>query len=29
MKTETTKEQTKRLIQLGCKQPDEVDNWRE
>ena len=27
MKTETTKEQTKRLIQLGCKQPDEVDNW--
>lgn len=27
MKTETTKEQTKRLIQLGCQQPDEVDNW--
>lgn len=27
MKTETTKEQTKRLIQLGCPKPEEVDNW--
>lgn len=27
MKTETSKEQTKKLIQLGCPKPEEVDNW--
>ena len=27
MKTETTKEQTKRLIQLGCPAPPEIENW--
>lgn len=27
MKTETSKEQTKKLIQLGCPEPEEVDNW--
>lgn len=27
MKTETTKEQTRRLIQLGCPTPPEVENW--
>ena len=28
MKTESTKEQTKRLIQLGCPAPPEVENWQ-
>ena len=27
MKTETSKEQTRKLIQLGCPKPEEVDNW--
>lgn len=27
MKTETTKEQTRRLIQLGCPAPPEIENW--
>ena len=28
MKTESTKEQTKKLIQLGCPVPPEVENWQ-